>query len=331
MKAVVAICLALVLAVNAVPPAFFGCTLAPVSGVTTSGTGSVACYADHFDSTSSMACAVRYSGLTSAATLAHWHVGIASTVAGNVTFVFATPSGTSGNQLSSANHWTDTSTTWHPQPVDAPITFSAQVSSCASGGCYFNLHTVNHPAGELRCQAAGFDFTDATSGPLAVPPNPTVASTATGSYSVVKGASVDGTRAWGYTVSWTGVTSVVTASHIHEAAGPLNTDTGGVRVVFDITGSALAIASGTFSGVALLCNTDYAAYVNRTALLDAFTYVNVHTGMNPGGEIRGNFGFMTITTADPAVTCTTGTAGAMQTAPIMFLIFALVAIVKVFM
>ena len=78
-----------------------------------------------------------------------------------------------------------------------------------------------------------------------------------------------------YSVTYTGLSSGVTASHIHRAAVGVN---GGVIFGF---APPLGTTSGSFNGV-----------VNPTAaqvadLLAGLYYVNIHTTNFPGGEIRG--------------------------------------------
>jgi len=313
---------------------FFGCKLVASTFptmVTSSGTGAVACYYYDQDGVATLNCAYTYSGLNSNAFVAHWHVGSVGTT-GNVTFTFAAPSGTSGTYLSNANEWqaSDIGGNWVPSPIGT--SFASQIQMCATGGCYFNLHTATNPTGELRCQAHFFEATDSDSGPLLLTPG-LPSGTATGMYTVVKGGApasptTDGIRAWAYHVEWTGLTSNVLASHIHLATGAAPTQTGPVVVNFQTGGSARLAASGSFSGVALLCTSDYQAYVNATGLLYGFAYVNLHTVQNGGGELRSNFVFNPQNTVDPADDCSSSSAFA----PAMFVyaFVAFVAIAKIF-
>jgi CHRD domain-containing protein len=109
-------------------------------------------------------------------------------------------------------------------------------------------------------------------------PNPTT-STATGSatISVLGGVGT-------YTVTVSGLTGPVTASHIHGPADP--TIAVGVIVPFTITNAAASgvIATGTFTGT----NNPAITLDSLLVLLrNGRAYVNVHTAANPGGEIRG--------------------------------------------
>ncbi len=102
-----------------------------------------------------------------------------------------------------------------------------------------------------------------------VPPN---ASTATGTAQVTLDTV---TRNVSVTGTYTGTTTSVTAAHIHGLAGPgVNA---GVIVGLTPTGGT----SGTISGSGTL------SVANANGMLAGNTYINVHTSMFPGGEIRG--------------------------------------------
>jgi hypothetical protein len=80
-------------------------------------------------------------------------------------------------------------------------------------------------------------------------------------------------------VTYRGLTGTATAAHIHGAAGLL----GFAGVLVDLApynGGAFG-ASGTAAGIIPL-TVDQLGQVS-----DLQTYVNFHTGANPGGEIRG--------------------------------------------
>lgn len=80
-------------------------------------------------------------------------------------------------------------------------------------------------------------------------------------------------------ISITGLTNTVTASHIHEAAaganGPVVTNLGGEAAYFR-SGNTL---TATFKNIA------HAG--DRQRLIQSGAYFNLHTGANPGGEVRG--------------------------------------------
>jgi hypothetical protein len=109
-------------------------------------------------------------------------------------------------------------------------------------------------------------------------PNPVITS-AVGSATIVKN-----TGSYAYTISYSGLSGVPSAAHIH---GPA--DASGVALVivpFTVTGAA----SGTGTLTGTFTSTNTAAISNDS--LDVLmrtgnAYVNVHTAANGGGEIRG--------------------------------------------
>jgi len=74
---------------------------------------------------------------------------------------------------------------------------------------------------------------------------------------------------------YSGMSSNVSAAHIHGLAGV--GENAGVIVGLDTTGGQ----EGTVSGSGTLSDDE------MQGMLDGLTYVNVHTGNHPGGEIRG--------------------------------------------
>lgn len=102
-----------------------------------------------------------------------------------------------------------------------------------------------------------------------VPPAPT---TATGS-AVITVDDVSGyVQVSG---SYTGLNAAAAAAHLHGPAAPGSN--AGILLALTATGGT----SGTFSGAGLLTSTQV------SAILSGMSYVNVHTGSFPGGEIRG--------------------------------------------
>jgi hypothetical protein len=81
-----------------------------------------------------------------------------------------------------------------------------------------------------------------------------------------------------YTVSYQNLLAGPTASHIHGIAG-VGTNAG---VMIGLTGLP-ATTSGTFSGTYVGPVT--AAQLNT--MLSGYSYINIHTSLYPGGEIRG--------------------------------------------
>jgi hypothetical protein len=78
-----------------------------------------------------------------------------------------------------------------------------------------------------------------------------------------------------YNFSFANLSSAATAGHIHGPASPTNN--AGVLIPF----TPPAATSGTFSGSATL------TAQQLFYLITGQTYANIHTGNNPGGEIRG--------------------------------------------
>lgn len=78
-------------------------------------------------------------------------------------------------------------------------------------------------------------------------------------------------------LSFSGLISPVTASHLHAPAVPGV----GAPVVIGLAGFPLGVTSGSYANVFTLTE------AQETNLLAGLFYVNIHTIMFPGGEIRG--------------------------------------------
>lgn len=91
-----------------------------------------------------------------------------------------------------------------------------------------------------------------------------------------------------YTLNASGMTSNVTAAHIHSGARGVNGP-----IVANIITSTTGTNSVEISGVVSQANLVGPMAGNMTAFMDALRagtlYVNVHTVTNPGGELRGQF------------------------------------------
>lgn len=231
-----------------------------------------------------------YSGLTSTFLASHFHVGTSSTPVGNITFIFAGVNGLSAAGGQIAQSWTATSVNWVPQ-IGAP--FDSQVISCASGtGCYYNLHTQNFPGGELRCelvpQTTTYSFTNV---PLVLAPGSINNTASTGTVNVWMAQIGNPTQhAWAWDITFN-LVNAITASHIHQ--GVSTTDNSGAIVVYFDAGTPRT--SGKLLGVALEGTTlpflaRWAAYPAGfdAAIASHFCYVNLHTAVNPAGEVRAN-------------------------------------------
>ena len=192
---------------------------------------------------------ISFSGLSSPAFAAHVHGAADATQPTGVLFPLNGASGTSG-VLSGTQTLTST-----------------ELQDITNGLAYVNIHTANNGGGEIRGQIVPLQLTATLNGASEVPP---VTTSATGTASLTMiGSQLS------YVVTYSGLTSPATASHIHgpadvaHAAGvlvPLNTPAG---------------TSGTISGTLSLTPQVLAD------VLAGMTYINIHTTTNGGGEIRG--------------------------------------------
>ncbi|MBC7851595.1 MAG: CHRD domain-containing protein [Chitinophagaceae bacterium] len=90
------------------------------------------------------------------------------------------------------------------------------------------------------------------------------------------------TRTLTYTVRWNSLTGPITGMHIHGSAGPgFN-----AGIVQNFTGYSTAQA-GSYSGTFLVDG----LVVKEDDFLRGGYYLNIHTALNPGGEIRGQIKF----------------------------------------
>ncbi|MBL7951891.1 MAG: CHRD domain-containing protein [Flavobacteriales bacterium] len=141
-----------------------------------------------------------------------------------------------------------------------------------AGNIYLNVHTAANPNGEIRGQVMavhGVPFDATLNGMQQVP---MVTTTARGAASLVATADLD--SLW-YDVVVTGLSGAMQAAHLH--AGAINT-TGGV--VIDIADNIMGDRiQGWVTGADLADN--------LVEMLEGNLYLNVHTTLNPDGEIRG--------------------------------------------
>lgn len=107
--------------------------------------------------------------------------------------------------------------------------------------------------------------------------NQEVPANASGALGNLTGTYNDVTNTLNFTLVFTGLVSTTTAAHLHAPAAP------GVNasVVFGFAGFPVGVTSGSYSNSYLL------SAAQETQLLCGLWYVNVHTSMYPGGEIRG--------------------------------------------
>jgi hypothetical protein len=199
-----------------------------------------------------------YSGLSSAATAAHIH-GYTNTTADTGVLISLAPYnggafGTSGT-VSGSVHLT-------PE----------QRNGLLNGLTYVNFHTAAHPGGELRGQIATVLMFAALSGVNERPASVATPGTGSGTFALVRDQLA-------LSVTYSGLLSAATASHMHGPAGLFQST--GVLVPFNpFNGGAYGV-SGALSGTAPL------GVSELLNVIDLMTYVNFHTTNNPAGEIRG--------------------------------------------
>ncbi|MEO8588273.1 MAG: CHRD domain-containing protein [Flavobacteriales bacterium] len=140
-----------------------------------------------------------------------------------------------------------------------------------AGNIYLNVHTAANPNGEIRGQLMmplGIAFDARLNGAQQVPP---VTTTGMGVASFVSTWDMDSIR---YDVVVNGLSGPMTAAHLHTGAvgttGPVSIDIADGIVGERITGWITNVAQA-----------------DVIELLEGNLYVNVHTAMNPNGEIRG--------------------------------------------
>lgn len=110
-----------------------------------------------------------------------------------------------------------------------------------------------------------------------VPPTTT---TATGTFDVSFNKT---SNVLNYTVNWSNLTGLPNGSHIHGTAAR-GVDAG---VKHDFTAPLPKTLSGTYSGSVVVDGIS----IKEDSLLMGFYYFNIHTPLNPGGEIRGQIEF----------------------------------------
>jgi len=191
-------------------------------------------------------------------TAAHFHNGAAGVAAGvvkNFTLVNNTASGS-----------------WALGDATQPLT-DALLRDLVRGKMYANAHSTTNTGGEIRGQvlpATGLAFMATIDGSQEVPP---VTTTASGTGGFILNAS--GTQL-NYTITFNGLTP--TAAHFHN----------GVAGVAAGVVKNLTIVNGTAAGV--WSSTDATQPLTDSMLVELLRgrlYVNAHTSVNPGGEIRG--------------------------------------------
>lgn len=148
----------------------------------------------------------------------------------------------------------------------------ALLSDLLTGQIYINAHTAAFPGGELRGQlyrrardGYGFDLCKEQE------PGTIEAPDATGSGLVSIGRDHESISIH---VVTDGLTGDLAASHIHE--GPIGSNGGVITNLTDFFSDGAMFIDGAMTDTSL---------INR--IRSGNTYINVHTDLHPGGEIRG--------------------------------------------
>lgn len=201
-----------------------------------------------------------YAGLTSAVADAHIHrgqPGFAGPVV--IQLTFSVPSDTTGSLTG-----TGTLT-------------QVQEDSLLAGNMYVNVHSANHPNGELRAQltaatAASIFLSARLQSAQETPPNPSLGKGS--AYALVSVAADPTKDSIFMTGNYTGLTGASTMAHIHTAPP-------------DSAGPVLLPVHHSFAAAGVVHVAD-AVNPNAAAVIVAGgSYVNVHTVLHGGGEIRG--------------------------------------------
>ncbi len=147
-----------------------------------------------------------------------------------------------------------------------------QRAALLAGQTYLNVHTPANGAGEIRGQATPVLFAARLNG-ANERPNPVTTPGQGSAHGLLAGNLL-----W-FNVTYQGLSGPATAAHIHGAAPA--TGTAGVMVnLAPFNGGAFGAAGAMAGATTLEANV-------LSALIEGLTYVNIHTGANGAGEIRG--------------------------------------------
>jgi hypothetical protein len=214
---------------------------------------------------------ITYIGLSTNITGGHIHTG-----APGINGPVVKPLGTVGD----SSEFTDVGT-WKTTDASNALT-TAIIDSMLIGSSYTNWHTTNNPGGEIRGalnMTTGVGFTVRLDAGQETPPD-TSHAVGTGSFGISPGRDTIN-----YSVTYYGMSGNTTAGHFHIAPAGV-----GGPVVKSITGAA---------GTAMTYSGNWTSTDATQALTQAYAeslfvgkmYVNFHTSLFPGGELRGQLLF----------------------------------------
>ena len=205
---------------------------------------------------------VTYSGLKATATAAHIH-GPAGTEAPAGVMVDLSP--LNGGAFGTSGSFAGT-VTLNP----------AQLAAVIDGLSYLNVHTGVNPGGEIRgqvlAQSTAIPFTAWMSGLMERPTPLNNSATGSGTFSLEGNTLI-------FNVRYAGLSGTATAAHIHGPASAAQ-PAGVIINLAPFNGGAFG-TSGTLSGRVTV------TAAQRAMIVAGQTYVNVHTALNSGGEMRG--------------------------------------------
>jgi hypothetical protein len=210
---------------------------------------------------------ITYIGLSTNITGGHIHVGAPGVNGGVVK-----PLGTVGD----SSEFTDVGT-WKTTDASSALT-TAIIDSMLIGSTYTNWHTTNNPGGEIRGalnMTTGVGFTARIDAGQETPPDSSHA-VGTGSFGITPGRDTIN-----YSITYYGLSGNTTAGHFHIA--PAGAAGGVVKSITGAAGPAMTYTGNWTTTDALQAFTQ--AYAE--SLFVGKMYVNFHSSLFAGGEIRG--------------------------------------------
>ena len=225
---------------------------------------------------------ITYFGLSTNITGGHIHVGAPGVNGGVVK-----PLGTSGD----SSEFTDTGL-WKTTDASSALT-TAIIDSMLIGSTYTNWHTTNNPGGEIRGalnMTTGVGFTARIDAGQETPPDSSHA-VGTGSFGISPGRDTIN-----YSITYYGLSGNTTAGHFHIA--PVGAAGGVVKSITGAAGAAMTYTGNWTSTDATQALTQ--AYAE--SLFVGKMYVNFHSSLFAGGEIRGQllYGSDVVSSVAPA-------------------------------